>query len=139
MSNVNSSERLRDYPRQYEYSIVTSYNYSRQVRHRGAGIFLHVNGRGATAGCVSAPRWFLRARCGRPRPRPAAGDRDRPLSGPCAQERTEVRVDVEGRTLTLVNLEKVMYPRTGTTKGEVLDYYARVAPAHAAACWPTGP
>jgi bifunctional non-homologous end joining protein LigD len=44
------------------------------------------------------------------------------------QERTEVRVDVEGRTLTLVNLEKVMYPRTGTTKAEVLNYYAQVAP-----------
>jgi L,D-peptidoglycan transpeptidase YkuD (ErfK/YbiS/YcfS/YnhG family) len=59
LSNVNSSERLRDFPRQYEYSIVTSYNYFAQVRHRGAGIFLHVNGDGATAGCVSAPRWFL--------------------------------------------------------------------------------
>jgi bifunctional non-homologous end joining protein LigD len=44
------------------------------------------------------------------------------------EERTEVRVDVEGRTLTLVNLEKVMYPRTGTTKGEVLNYYAQLAP-----------
>ena len=44
------------------------------------------------------------------------------------EERTEVRVDVEGRTLTLVNLEKVMYPRTGTTKGEVRNYYAQVAP-----------
>jgi bifunctional non-homologous end joining protein LigD len=44
------------------------------------------------------------------------------------QQRTEVRVEVEGRTLTLVNLEKVMYPRTGTTKGEVLNYYAQVAP-----------
>src|SRR3954447_25373932 len=43
-------------------------------------------------------------------------------------ERSEVQVDVEGRTLTLVNLEKVMYPRSGTTKGEVLNYYARVAP-----------
>jgi bifunctional non-homologous end joining protein LigD len=43
-------------------------------------------------------------------------------------QRTEVKVDVEGRTLTLVNLEKVMYPRTGTTKGEVLNYYARIAP-----------
>lgn len=43
-------------------------------------------------------------------------------------ERTEVQVDVEGRTLTLVNLAKVMYPRTGTTKGEVLNYYARIAP-----------
>lgn len=57
--DVNSSERLRDYPVQYEYSIVTSYNHA-QVRYRGAGIFLHVNGRGATAGCVSAPRPFLR-------------------------------------------------------------------------------
>jgi L,D-peptidoglycan transpeptidase YkuD (ErfK/YbiS/YcfS/YnhG family) len=56
---VNSSERLRDFPVQYEYSVVTSYNRG-QVRHRGAGIFLHVNGHGATAGCVSAPRWFLR-------------------------------------------------------------------------------
>ena len=38
---------------------MTSYN-RKQVRHRGAGIFLHVNGAGATAGCVSAPRIFLR-------------------------------------------------------------------------------
>jgi len=58
-SDVNSSERLLDFPVQYEYSVVTSYNRA-QVRHRGAGIFLHVNGRGATAGCVSAPRLFLR-------------------------------------------------------------------------------
>jgi L,D-peptidoglycan transpeptidase YkuD (ErfK/YbiS/YcfS/YnhG family) len=58
-SDVNSSERLRDYPVQYEYSVVTSYNRA-QVHHRGAGIFLHVNGQGATAGCVSAPRWFLK-------------------------------------------------------------------------------
>ena len=35
-------------------------NYARPVRHRGSGIFLHVNGHGATAGCVSAPRWFVR-------------------------------------------------------------------------------
>ena len=58
-SDTNSSERLTDFRRQYEYSIVTSYNRE-QVRHRGAGIFLHVNGDGATAGCVSAPRLFLR-------------------------------------------------------------------------------
>jgi L,D-peptidoglycan transpeptidase YkuD (ErfK/YbiS/YcfS/YnhG family) len=59
-SEVNSSERLRDFPVQYELSVVTSYNYAAQVRHRGAGIFLHVNGSGATAGCVSAPRSFLK-------------------------------------------------------------------------------
>lgn len=63
-SRENSSERLRDFPVQYEYSIVTSYNHS-QVRHRGAGIFLHVNGSGATAGCVSAPRPFIKQLMGR--------------------------------------------------------------------------
>lgn len=41
---------------------------------------------------------------------------------------SEVHVDVEGRTLRLSNLDKVLYPTTGTTKGEVLDYYARIAP-----------
>ena len=41
---------------------------------------------------------------------------------------TEVHVEVEGRTLRISNLDKVLYPRTGTTKGEVLNYYARIAP-----------
>jgi bifunctional non-homologous end joining protein LigD len=40
----------------------------------------------------------------------------------------DVRVEVDGRTLKLSNLDKVLYPRTGTTKGEVLHYYAQVAP-----------
>jgi bifunctional non-homologous end joining protein LigD len=34
---------------------------------------------------------------------------------------------VDGRRLQLSNLDKVMYPATETTKGEVLNYYARVA------------
>ncbi|KQT89334.1 hypothetical protein ASG49_16270 [Marmoricola sp. Leaf446] len=55
----DTSERLGDYPVQYEYAVNTGFNQA-QVRHRGAGIFLHVNGRGATAGCVSVPRWFMR-------------------------------------------------------------------------------
>lgn len=58
-SDVNSSERLRDYPTEYEYAIVTGFNYAHPVRHRGSGIFLHVNGGGPTAGCVSAPRRLL--------------------------------------------------------------------------------
>ncbi|HZA88019.1 MAG TPA: hypothetical protein VE466_14180, partial [Acidimicrobiales bacterium] len=37
-------------------------------------------------------------------------------------------VEVEGRKLTLSNLDKVLYPGTGTTKAEVIDYYARIAP-----------
>jgi L,D-peptidoglycan transpeptidase YkuD (ErfK/YbiS/YcfS/YnhG family) len=59
-SHPESSERLVDYRKQYEWSIVIDFN-RRQVRHRGSGIFLHVNGSGATAGCVSAPRWFIRS------------------------------------------------------------------------------
>lgn len=39
----------------------------------------------------------------------------------------EVHVDVEGRTLRITSLDKVLYPRTGTTKGEVLNYYASVS------------
>jgi bifunctional non-homologous end joining protein LigD len=35
---------------------------------------------------------------------------------------------VDGRRLQVSNLGKVMYPGTETTKGEVLNYYARVAP-----------
>jgi bifunctional non-homologous end joining protein LigD len=38
-------------------------------------------------------------------------------------------VEVEGRRLSLSNLDKVLYPATGTTKGEVLNYYTRAAPA----------
>lgn len=39
----------------------------------------------------------------------------------------EVHVDVDGRTLKISNLDKVLYPRTGTTKGEVLNYYASIS------------
>ena len=38
-------------------------------------------------------------------------------------------VDVEGRRLKLSNLDKVLYPETGFTKGQVIEYYTRVAPA----------
>ena len=36
-------------------------------------------------------------------------------------------MEVGGRRLKLTNLDKVLYPETGTTKAEVLDYYSRVA------------
>jgi bifunctional non-homologous end joining protein LigD len=37
-------------------------------------------------------------------------------------------VEVDGRQLRLTNLDKVLYPATGFTKGQVIDYYTRVAP-----------
>jgi bifunctional non-homologous end joining protein LigD len=39
-----------------------------------------------------------------------------------------VHVEVEGRELSLSNLDKVMYPEVGFTKGQVIDYYTRIAP-----------
>ena len=41
---------------------------------------------------------------------------------------TRVEVEVEGRRLSLSNLDKVMYPEVGFTKGQVIDYYTRIAP-----------
>jgi bifunctional non-homologous end joining protein LigD len=37
-------------------------------------------------------------------------------------------VEIDGRHLSLTNLDKVLYPATGFTKGQVIDYYARIAP-----------
>ncbi|MFB9618187.1 non-homologous end-joining DNA ligase [Brooklawnia cerclae] len=38
------------------------------------------------------------------------------------------QVEVDGRLIEVTNLDKVMYPATGTTKGEVIAYYRGVAP-----------
>ena len=40
-----------------------------------------------------------------------------------------VLVHIDGRELELSNLDKVLYPSVGFTKGEIIDYYVRVAPA----------
>ncbi|MHC3471973.1 L,D-transpeptidase family protein [Streptomyces sp. 7R007] len=57
---ASESERLVSYPTQYAHALVVGFNYHQRVRGRGAGIFLHVNGRGATAGCVSVPADAMR-------------------------------------------------------------------------------
>ena len=43
-----------------------------------------------------------------------------------APERFAVTID--GHDLELSNLDKLMYPAAGFTKGEVIDYYTRIAP-----------
>jgi bifunctional non-homologous end joining protein LigD len=43
-------------------------------------------------------------------------------------KRSEQVVDIEGKQLTLSNLDKVLYPAVGFTKGQVIDYYVRIAP-----------
>lgn len=52
-SGYNSSERLAYMGAQYDYAAVIDFNRPNPVIGRGAGIFLHTFGKGATAGCVS--------------------------------------------------------------------------------------
>ena len=40
----------------------------------------------------------------------------------------ETVIEIEGKTLKLSNLDKVLYPAVGFTKGQVIDYFVRIAP-----------
>jgi L,D-peptidoglycan transpeptidase YkuD (ErfK/YbiS/YcfS/YnhG family) len=55
-TGYNSSERLATMGAQYDYAAVVDFNRPNPVIGRGAGIFLHAFGRGATGGCVSIRR-----------------------------------------------------------------------------------
>lgn len=57
---ATEAEHLITYGTQYAYAYVIGFNYAQPVRERGAGIFLHVNGQGPTAGCVSVPQDAMR-------------------------------------------------------------------------------
>jgi bifunctional non-homologous end joining protein LigD len=54
------------------------------------------------------------------------GGRD--LSGPVKAAGSDGAVQVGGRTVAVSNLDKVLWPVTGTTKGEMIGYYTRIAP-----------
>ena len=51
-----------------------------------------------------------------------------PSSKDANEKSDKTTVQVGDRRLAITNLTKILYPQTGFTKGEVLDYYARVAP-----------
>lgn len=42
--------------------------------------------------------------------------------------KTRSTLDVQGRALEVSNLDKVFYPKVGFTKGQVIEYYIKVAP-----------
>jgi len=50
-------------------------------------------------------------------------------AGAEAVARGKFKLEVEGKTLRLSNLDRVLYPRSGFTKGDLIDYYAAIAPA----------
>jgi bifunctional non-homologous end joining protein LigD len=70
---------------------------------------------------VSAREWCGGDTLGRGRDSPGP-------SGSDVVPRQETRVAVGDRELTLSNLDKVLFPESGFTKGQLIDYYAKVAP-----------
>src|SRR4051794_39277010 len=74
----NGSERLARYNPEYNYSAGIDFNRPNPVPYRGAGIFLHVNGDGATGGCVSVSqarmKWLLRWLAASKKPRIILGE-----------------------------------------------------------------
>ena len=40
----------------------------------------------------------------------------------------KIRTEIAGRTLQVTNLDKVLYPMVGFTKGQVIEYYVKIAP-----------
>lgn len=67
--------------------------------------------------------------------------------GAMAKDGEPMVVQVDGHRLRLTNLTKVLYPGTGTTKADVLEYYAHIAPVMLPHCagrpatrkrWPNG-
>src|SRR5580704_9648332 len=59
------------------------------------------------------------------RPSSRAGTPGSPSSNPMS---APTIVEVAGRNLSLTNLDKVLYPAAGFTKGQVVDYAVRIAP-----------
>ena len=50
------------------------------------------------------------------------------MGGMAAEQDQSQTVSVDGRLLKISNLDKVLYPATGTTKGDVIAYYTEIAP-----------
>src|ERR1700683_816327 len=48
---------------------------------------------------------------------------------PAGAHTMDSSIEVQGKQLKLSNLEKILYPETGFTKQQVIDYYVRIAPA----------
>jgi bifunctional non-homologous end joining protein LigD len=65
------------------------------------------------------------AEVGIERPEPVSGE-GAPAVVPEGGARKRTKVSVEGRELSLSNLDKALYPATGFTKGQLIDWYARM-------------
>ncbi|GLZ37914.1 DNA ligase D [Actinokineospora sp. NBRC 105648] len=90
---------------------------------RGAGRLRHTAWRGLREDRDPADVIAPHVRTGSP---PAAESEPEPVTNAGTGER--ITVQAGKRRLTLSNLDKVLYPADGFTKGEVIHYYSRIAP-----------
>jgi bifunctional non-homologous end joining protein LigD len=78
------------------------------------------------------PTGVVRERVEPPSEGPVSSQEESPDIGALIEAGRRVRggveVELDGRTLKLTNLDKVLYPETGFTKGELIGYYAGIAP-----------
>ncbi len=81
-----------------------------------------------TAGAAKKPAKAVAAKGSPARGRAKRGTRRR-AAGIVPEGQAGAVISLEGRELKLSNLEKVLYPETGFAKGQVIDYYAAIAPA----------
>jgi bifunctional non-homologous end joining protein LigD len=52
----------------------------------------------------------------------------RPSRSNASSAKHESSLNINGKTVSVSNLDKIFYPETGFTKGQVIDYYMRVSP-----------
>ena len=110
----------------------------RQLRDRGAEAD---QGARPDGGARGEPRRGqgrgVGARKPAPKPKPKSKPATEDLLAPIAKQGQGKQVEVDGRELALTNLDKVLWParrggqggsRPAFTKGEAIDYYARIAP-----------
>src|ERR1700681_3957404 len=83
--------------------------------------------RGGQGGCQTGPVHSIEAER---RDRPVFCVGRRFVHNACWSVRAmDSTVEVQGKQLKLSNLDKVLYPATGFTKQQIIDYYVRIAPA----------
>ena len=130
--DVEVSERELKMARQLIESLSTDFEPEKYQRRVPASRCWPSSRQGRRPGDRGPARQRGAGSGGRPHGRPGGvagrrpgveGAKDGVPSGADARRST-----VEGRTLKLSNLDKVLYPDVGFTKGQVIDYYTRIAP-----------
>ena len=112
--------------------VVREFTPDLEAARAGGAVATEPGGDGSTAEATAATRGAAGAGAAKRRGRVAGGTAVAipPLEEALAarDQRPDTEAEVGDRVLKLSNLTKVMYPATGFTKGDMIDYYRRIAP-----------